>query len=30
VWVGIAINMKSAFDVQNYILDQAALFFTPR
>jgi hypothetical protein len=30
VWVGIDINMKSAFNIVHYTLDQAALVFTPR
>jgi hypothetical protein len=30
VWVGIAINMKSALNIVNYTLDQATLVFTPR
>jgi hypothetical protein len=30
VWVGIAINMKTAFNTVNYTLDQATFVFTPR
>lgn len=30
MWVGIAFNMKSTFNIVNYTLDQAVLVFTPR